>query len=147
MIRLGSLAGYPFEGPRALAGWTAPKVAAVYAVMCLNDPVNKPQEFSIIYVGHSADLSTEGFPFKHPRSASWIARAGNKFNLHICWFDIPGGTQRHREQISHELMAVYEPSCNLEKYDQAWKDEWIGEYSNAFTDPLTTGRDPNNRDQ
>ena len=147
MIRLGSLAGYPFEGPRALAGWTAPKVAAVYAVMCLNDAVNKPQEFSIIYVGHSADLSTEGFPFKHPRSASWIARAGNKFNLHICWYEIPGGTERHREMIAHELMAVYEPSCNLEKYDQAWKDEWIGEYSNAFTDPLTTGRDPNNRSQ
>ncbi|CAB4771879.1 unannotated protein [freshwater metagenome] len=147
MIRLGSLAGYPFEGPRALAGWTAPKVAAVYAVMCLNDPENKPQEFSIIYVGHSPDLSAEGFPLKHPRSASWVARSGNKFNLQICWFDIPGGTERHREMIAHELMAVYEPSCNLEKYDQAWKDEWIGEYSNAFTDPLTTGRDPNNRAQ
>ena len=24
MIRLGSLAGYPFEGPRLLAGWTPP---------------------------------------------------------------------------------------------------------------------------
>ena len=33
MIRLGSLAGYPFEGPRALDGWTPPKIAAVYAVM------------------------------------------------------------------------------------------------------------------
>ena len=119
MIRLGSLAGYPFEGPRALAGWTPPKIAAVYAVMCLNDAENKPQEFSIIYVGHSADLSTEGFPFKHPRSASWVARSGNKFNLHICWYEIPGGTERHREMIAHELMAVYEPSCNLEKYDQA----------------------------
>ena len=147
MIRLGSLAGYPFEGPRALAGWTAPKIAAVYAVMCLNDAENKPQEYSIIYVGHSANLSIEGFPLKHPRAASWVARAGNKFNLHICWFDIPGGTQRHREMIAHELMAVYEPSCNVEKYDQAWKDEWIGEYSNAFTDPLTTDRDPNNRVQ
>ena len=24
MIRLGSLAGYPFEGPRLLVGWTPP---------------------------------------------------------------------------------------------------------------------------
>jgi hypothetical protein len=23
MIRLGSLAGYPFEGPRVLGGWTS----------------------------------------------------------------------------------------------------------------------------
>ena len=32
MIRLGSLAGYPFEGPRLLAGWTPPAEAAVYAI-------------------------------------------------------------------------------------------------------------------
>ena len=31
VIRLGSLAGYPFEGPRVLAGWTVPPVPAVYA--------------------------------------------------------------------------------------------------------------------
>ena len=145
MIRLGSLAGYPFEGPRALAGWTAPRVPAVYAVMCLDDAVNKPQEFSIIYVGEAADLSTVGFPLKHPKSTAWVARAGNKFNLHICWYEILGGNARHRDQIAKELLAVYEPSCNDEKYEQAWKDEWIGEYSNAFTDPLTTKRDPNNR--
>ena len=33
MIRLGSLAGYPFEGPRVLAGWTAPAGPAVYAIV------------------------------------------------------------------------------------------------------------------
>jgi hypothetical protein len=143
MIRLGSLAGYPFEGPRALAGWTAMKIPAVYAIMSRNEPDAKPQEFSVIYVGHSDDLTQEGFPLKHPRTPSWVARAGNKYNLHICWYEIPGGLPTHREQISRELMAIYQPSCNTEKYDQAWKDEWIGEYSNAFTDPLTTKRDPN----
>ena len=146
MIRLGSLAGYPFEGPRALAGWTPQKVAAVYTVMCLNDPENKPQEFSTIYVSHSADLTTEGFPFKHPRAASWVARAGNKFNVYIAWYEILGGSVKHREQVVGELLAVYKPSCNDEDYEQVWNDEWIGEYSNAFTDPLQTSRDPNNRD-
>jgi len=33
MIRLGSLAGYPFEGPRLLAGWTPPPAAAVYDLL------------------------------------------------------------------------------------------------------------------
>ncbi len=33
MIRLGSLAGYAFEGPRILAGWTPPKEPAVYAIV------------------------------------------------------------------------------------------------------------------
>ena len=145
MIRLGSLAGYPFEGPRSLMGWAPQKISAVYAVMCLNDPEKKPKDFSVIYVGHSADLSTVGFPLKHPKSSAWVKGSGDKFNLYICWYEFLGGTEKHRDQIAKELMAVYQPSCNDEQYDQAWKEEWIGEYSNAFTDPLTTTRDPNNR--
>lgn len=141
MIRLGSLAGYPFEGPRALAGWTPPARAAVYAVLARTEP-SKPQEFTVIYVGHSDDLAAEGFPFRHSRSPAWIKRAGNKFNLHICWYEVPGGTRAHREQISRELIAIYDPSCNLEKFDKAWKAEWIGEYDTAVTEPLTTDRDP-----
>ena len=41
MIRLGSLAGYPFEGPRLLAGWTPPASAAVYVVLCRPEPDTK----------------------------------------------------------------------------------------------------------
>ena len=143
MIRLGSLAGYPFEGPRVLAGWMPPARPAVYAIISRNDATNKPQEFSVIFVGHSDDLSKSGFPFKHPAAQSWIKRAGNKFNLHIAYYEAPGAMASHREQICRELMAVYQPSCNDEKYDQAWKDEWIGEYSAIGTEMLTTDRDPN----
>ena len=141
MIRLGSLAGYAFEGPRALAGWTAPQEAAVYAILAKSNP-SRPQEFSVIYVGHADDLSAEGFPFRHPRSTAWINRAGGKFNLHVGWLQVPGGTRSHREQISQELIAIYDPSCNLEKFDRAWKDEWIGEYETPVTEALTTQRDP-----
>ena len=143
MIRLGSLAGYPFEGPRALAGWTPPAAPAVYVIMARNDIEGKPQQYSVIYVGHGEDLTQEGFPFRHPRSAAWIARAGTKFNLHIAWYEIPGGRASHREQMCRELMAIYDPSCNTEKFDKAWKDEWIGDYQTPVTDPLTTDRDPN----
>jgi len=141
VIRLGSLAGYAFEGPRALAGWTAPQEAAVYAILAKSNP-SRPQEFSVIYVGHADDLSAEGFPFRHPRSTAWINRAGGKFNLHVGWLQVPGGTRSHREQISQELIAIYDPSCNLEKFDRAWKDEWIGEYETPVTEALTTQRDP-----
>lgn len=140
MIRLGTLAGYAFEGPRALAGWTAPAEAAVYAILA-KDPA-KPQEFPVIYVDHSDDLSAEGFPFRHSRSAAWITRAGGKYNLHVCWLQVPGGTRAHREQISRELIAIYAPSCNREKFDQAWREEWIGEYDTAVHDRLTTEREP-----
>ena len=141
MIRLGSLAGYAFEGPRALAGWTPPSVAAVYAILAKTNP-DRPQEFAVIFVGHSDDLAAEGFPFRHPRSTAWIKRADGKFNLHACWLEVPGGTRAHREQIARELISIYEPSCNVDKFDKAWKAEWIGEYETPVTTPLTTDRRP-----
>jgi hypothetical protein len=142
VIRLGSLAGYPFEGPRVLAGWTPPASAAVYAILTRPDPEAKPQQFAVIYVGHTEDLSRVGFPFTHTHAPSWTKRAGDRFNLHICTYEVPGGLPSHREQIAHELIAIYRPSCNPEQYDPAWKDEWIGGYTAPTTGPLTTDRDP-----
>ena len=143
MIRLGSLAGYPFEGPRVLAGWHPPKIAAVYAIMCKVKPDNRPEEYTVIYVDHSEDLQNVGFPFKHELSGRWIARAGNKFNLYCAYYEILGGLKSHRVQIVEELLAVYEPSCNSEKFHKVWNDQWIGEYKSIGTDFLTTNRDPN----
>jgi hypothetical protein len=142
MIRLGSLAGYPFEGPRVLAGWTPPARPAVYAIACKPDPEAKPGEYAVIYVDHSDDLSAERLPFDHPRASCWVRRAGDRWKLYICTYEVPGGLSSHREQITRELTAIYHPSCNPEQYDPAWKEEWIGEYHAPTTGPLTTGRDP-----
>jgi hypothetical protein len=142
VIRLGSLAGYPFEGPRVLAGWTPPERAGVYAIVFKPEPDTKADRYAVIYVGHSDDLSTERFPFQHRRASCWIRRAGDRWKLYICTYEVPGGLRSHREQIARELTAIYHPGCNPDQYDQAWKDEWIGEYTAPTTGPLTTGRDP-----
>jgi hypothetical protein len=145
MIRLGSLAGYPFEGPRLLGGWTPPATAAVYAVMYKPEPDRKPENYAVIYVGHADDLSAARFPFKHQKAPCWIARAGSRWKVYICTYEVPGGTGAHREQIVRELIAVYRPSCNEQQYDHAWKDEWIGEYSAAPTTAPVTRRGPDQR--
>ena len=68
MIRLGSLAGYAFEGPRVLAGWTPPQAPGVYVILYKPDET-KPNSLAVLYEGHADDLSAEGFPFKNARSA------------------------------------------------------------------------------
>lgn len=140
MIRLGSLAGYPFEGPRILAGWSAPPVAAVYAVLTLDDPERRPHDFAVIYVGHADDLSKENFPLRHRHAPTWIQRAGSKWRLHICIYEVPGGLRSHREQITQGLIALYHPTCNPEQYDRSWRNEWIGSYRAPTTGALTTPR-------
>jgi hypothetical protein len=137
MIRLGSLAGYPFEGPRVLGGWTPPPVAAVYAILYKPDPDTRPDRYAVIYVDHSENLSTERFPFQHPRAHCWVRRAGSRWKVFIATFEVPGGLRSHRELIAHELTAVYHPRCNAQQYDQSWKDQWIGEYAAPTTGPLT----------
>jgi hypothetical protein len=136
VIRLGSLAGYPFEGPRLLAGWTPPAQAAVYAILYKPEPEARPDRYAVIYVDHADDLTGERFPFQHPRAACWVRRAGSRWKVYVATYEVPGGTRAHREQISRELMAIYRPQCNAERYDQAWKDEWIGEYTAPTTGPV-----------
>jgi hypothetical protein len=142
MIRLGSLAGYPFEGPRLLGGWTPPSAPAVYAIVYKPDPERRAERYAVIYVDHSDDLSAERFPFKHSRASCWVRRAGTRWKVYICTYDVPGGRRSHREMIARELTAIYHPSCNAQQYDRSWKDEWIGEYAAPTTGPLTTSRGP-----
>lgn len=142
MIRLGSLAGYPFEGPRLLGGWTPPSTAAVYAIAYKPDPDTRPDRYAVVYVDHSDDLSLERFPFRHPRAACWIKAAGSRWKVHICTYEIPGGNRPHRETVARELISIYNPRCNAQQYDQAWKDHWITEYDAPTTGPLTTSRGP-----
>ena len=131
MIRLGSLAGYAFEGPRVLAGWTPPQAPAVYVIAYKPDPDTKPDKYAVIYVGHADDLSGERFPFRHPRASCWIKRAGSKWKVYICTYEVPGGGRAHREQVARELTAIYHPRCNDQQYEQAWKDQWIGETTSS----------------
>jgi len=146
VIRLGSLAGYPFEGPRLLAGWTPPSSPAVFAILCKPEPDAQPERYAVIYAGHSDDLAAERFPFSHPRASCWVRRAGSRWKVYICTYEVPGGGPGHREQITKELIAIYHPSCNTQQYDQSWRDEWIGEYSAPTTGPVARrgpdGSDP-----
>jgi hypothetical protein len=120
----------------------------VFAIAYKPDAVTKPEQYGVIYVGHSDDLSGEGLPFDHAVAPCWLRRVDNKrFSLYICTYEAPGARSAHREQIARELIAVYRPGCNPDQYDQAWKDEWIGEYQTPTTGPLTTDRDPSARRQ
>ncbi|MBX6391509.1 MAG: hypothetical protein IRZ08_21395, partial [Frankia sp.] len=137
MIRLGSLAGYPFDGPRLLAGWTPPPAAGVYAILYRPRPDTHPGEYAVIFAAHSDNLAAEGFPFRHPRAKCWKKRAGDRFKVYIATCAPPGATARHREQITQELIATYRPQCNDQQYDPHWQPEWIGGYETPTAGPLT----------
>jgi hypothetical protein len=114
----------------------------VYAIAYKPDPDSKPETYAVIDVGHADDLTGVGFPFHHPRAECWIGRAGGRWRVYICTYEVPGGLRSHREQIAQELAAVYRPRCSEQRYQREWKDEWIGQYEAPTTGPLTTDRQP-----
>lgn len=136
MIRLGSLAGYSFEGVWSLAGWSPPAHPGVFAILYKQDPEGKPDTYAVIYVGHSDNLAEEGFPWKHPHAHCWAEHAGSKWKVYVCTFNPPGGTRAQRESIAQELIAIYDPACNPQRYDRSWRREWVGEYQTEVTGPL-----------
>ncbi|MGD9526311.1 hypothetical protein [Pseudonocardia sp.] len=142
MIRLGTLAGYSFEGPRVLGGWTPPSGPGVYAILYKPDP--ERERYAVVYVGEAPDLAAVGFPFRHRRAACWTRRAGGKWRVHVAHLAVPGDTGSQRAAIVRELVALYEPHCNEQRFDSGWREEWIGEYSDA---PNTAPLPPTDRGQ
>ena len=136
VIRLGSLAGYPFEGPRVLAGWTPPAVPAVYVVLYRPDPDPRAVRRHLRRP-HRGPHRPRASRSATRRAPCWIQRAGNKYAVHVATYEIPGGLPRHREQIVEELCAVYQPQCNDQQFDRRWQDHWIGSYDAPTTGPLS----------
>ena len=142
MIRLGSLAGYPFEGPRLLAGWTPPASAAVYVVLCRPEPGEVPRSLRRHLRRPRRRPEHHRLPVPAPAGDCWVRRAGDRWKVHVATYEAPGAHRSHREQIAQELTAVYKPGCNERQVDRSWKREWIGEYSAPTAGPLTTSTDP-----
>ena len=144
MIRLGSLAGYPFEGPRVLAGWTPPARAGGLRHRVQARARAKPEQYAVIYVGHADDLSAERFPFNHPRASCWVRRArragGSSTSAPT---RCPAGCRSHREQIARELIADL-PARLQRASSTTRRGRTSGSASTTAptTGPLTTGRDP-----
>jgi len=125
MIRLGLAGRVPVRGPAAAGRLDSPGRGGGVRDRLQAGPGGKTGQVR----GHLRraldDLAKERFPFQHPRAHCWIRRAGSKFRVYICTYEVPGGGRAHREQIVRELTAIYQPRCNEQQFDQAWKDEWI----------------------
>ena len=131
MIRLGSLAGYPFEGPRAArrAG-PPPAAAAVYAIFYKPEPGGQAGPVRGHLRRPRRRPVRRALPVPAPaRGVLGAPRRARSGRSTSATYEVPGGSRAHREQIARELTAIYRPSCNTQQYDPSWKDEWIGEYT------------------
>ena len=108
-----SLNDINFDGPYPITYLDPHYRAAVYTIMCKDDPANKPNEYTLIYVGESGDLSERGFYRSHQKYECWIKYAGSVQNLYIGIHLMPDSTPADRRQIESDLITHLSPDCNL----------------------------------
>ena len=146
VIRLGSLAGYPFEGPRVLGGLDAARRSpAVYAIMYRPEPETPARPVRRHLRRPLRRPVGRAVPVPPPaRRVLDRARRRPVEGATSARYEVPGGLRSHREQIARELAAVYRPGCNEQQYERRGRTSGSASTTRRPTGPLDhrAARDP-----
>ena len=136
VIRLGSLAGYPFEGPRVLGGLDRRQPSRP-STPCSTGPTERERTPS------STSGTARTCRRRGSRSGTRRRRAGSSG---------PGAgtactSRRTRSPAAARppgadgrgAVSVYRPQCNDRQYDPTWREEWIGRLQRPTAGPLDDG--------
>lgn len=108
-ITIGDLG---FDGPVAMDDWTPPNRAGVYVISMRADAVNKPSNYTIVYVGESGNMADRGFFRAHHKFGCWLKEAGSTKNVFISCYLMPQSTEEARKSVETKLINIYRPRCN-----------------------------------
>jgi hypothetical protein len=109
-LKLGG--GHLFTGPFPIETTVvrANKVPVVYAIVAKGGQSWAPA-FRVIDVGASPD---EGIDLgKHPSRPEWQAVAGGAPGVYLLYLPRSEYSQKDRERLAQELLALYQPPNNL----------------------------------
>ena len=110
-ISWGRRQRFKFTAGGGLIGWTPPNTSAVYAITYKQDPQNKPKSHTVLFFGHSEDLSREPIQSRHVLDL-WENNGGSANELYVFIHPMPGSTQWNRITVHEQLVSEYAPDCN-----------------------------------
>lgn len=103
-----------FDGPHLIKEWNPLNFPAIYAIMMRPDPENNPEEYQMIYLCESRELSEVSY-LNHPKYECWFKEAGFRGNIFISAHVMPNSTSEEREKLKNALIRVHMPLCNDSK--------------------------------
>jgi hypothetical protein len=103
VITLGSRS---FAGPFLAPLWSAPRSAAVYAVMA---PGWRLLTFRALDFDHAQDLSVKDLLRQHPKYPEWLRIVGTEWNLYIAVHEMSFSSGVQRDAALRELLRDYRP--------------------------------------
>ena|SRR5665648_657692 len=101
-----------FDGPHLLKEWNPLNFPAIYAVLMMPEPKDKPDEYFILYLCESKEFSKLESGLDHPKYKCWFREAGFRSNIHISAHLMPNSDFKDREKLKNAFISLYKPVCN-----------------------------------
>jgi hypothetical protein len=104
-----------FSEPSPLAGWTPPKCAGLFGILT-EDPNWAPKRFRPLYFGEFGNNASSAALDYHRLVA---AAEGKQLLVSVC--QMPFSTSAQRFTLRDELIAAYNPVCQVQAVGSAMK--------------------------
>jgi len=102
---------YLFSEPQLLPYFVSACDSGLFAIL-VRDPDCYPRSLRVVYFGESENIPMTLSPW-HERYWSWCDAAGGAMNLHVAFLPMETSTAGERTSAQAELIAQYQPECNV----------------------------------
>jgi len=103
---------HEFTKEGSLLNWVPPKKAGVYVIAYREDPKEKPNVYTPIYVGESGNLDDRGFTTHHKKQC-WLDHVNDdEGRLAVYLHLMPESSADERSQIESAIIGKKTPPCN-----------------------------------
>jgi hypothetical protein len=104
---------YEFLGPIKLHEWGPPMEKVAYLIMS-----RQKDSFNIIYASDCESTSDETFFTSNPSFQCWIEKSGSEQSLYLAILPLFESGNDERKKIVDNILARYNPVCNMKiNYD------------------------------
>lgn len=100
-----------FEPIEQLSTWDPPTFGGIYAITFKKDPVNKPEEHTVLYFGETNNFAKRGINDTHHKYICWKSHA-KQSELYVSVASV--FTDSMRKNGEEQLISKYKPVCNEE---------------------------------
>ena len=103
---------HSFTRVGSLKEWNPSEESGVYVIVYRKDKKNKPENYSILYVGQSDNFVIRDFENHHKRDC-WLKYVDNDSGrLSVYLYLMPNSTEDERLEIESKVIEIRDPPCN-----------------------------------
>jgi hypothetical protein len=112
IVTFGRRERLKFQALGTIAQWQPHVVPAVYAITYKQEPKTRPKAHTVVYFGEAENLAQQAPVINSDIKQWWEQFGGNRGELFVFMYPMPGSSKYERTHVQHQLVAEYDPQAN-----------------------------------